>query len=68
MSGEAESLAIRPRGPIDTNVRVPGSKSITNRVLPMAFLAEGQSELTGCLLSDDTHVMCEALRALGYID
>jgi 3-phosphoshikimate 1-carboxyvinyltransferase len=65
MKGESESLAIRPRGPIDTNVRVPGSKSITNRVLPMAFLAEGSSELTGCLLSDDTRVMCEALRALG---
>lgn len=65
MSNESESLAIRPRGPIDAIVRVPGSKSITNRVLPMAFLAEGQSELTGCLLSDDTRVMCDALRALG---
>jgi len=65
MANESESLAIRPRGAIDANVRVPGSKSITNRVLPMAFLAEGQSELTGCLVSDDTRVMCDALRALG---
>lgn len=65
MSDDSESLAIRPRGPIDASVRVPGSKSITNRVLPMAFLAQGQSRLSGCLLSDDTRVMCDALRALG---
>jgi 3-phosphoshikimate 1-carboxyvinyltransferase len=31
----------------------------------MAFLADGHSELSGCLISDDTQVMCEALRALG---
>ena len=60
-----EPRAIRPRGPVDSKVRVPGSKSITNRALPMAFLAEGQSELRGCLKSDDTRVMCDALRALG---
>lgn len=65
MSSGSESLTIRPRGPIDANARVPGSKSITNRALPMAFLAQGRSELTGCLLSDDTRVMCDALRALG---
>ena len=65
MSQDAEALAIRPRGPIDSNALIPGSKSITNRALPMAFLAEGQSELSGCLWSDDTQVMCDALRSLG---
>ncbi|MCP4039673.1 MAG: 3-phosphoshikimate 1-carboxyvinyltransferase [bacterium] len=65
MTEDAQSLPIVPRGPIDANVRVPGSKSITNRALPLAFLATGDSELTGCLRSDDTEVMCEALRALG---
>jgi 3-phosphoshikimate 1-carboxyvinyltransferase len=65
MSNDSKGLMIRPRGPIDANPLVPGSKSITNRVLPIAFLAEGRSELTGCLVSDDTRVMCDAVRALG---
>ncbi len=65
MTENTDSLPVRPTGPIDASVRVPGSKSITNRALPLAFLAEGESELTGCLRSDDTEVMCNALRALG---
>lgn len=60
-----EELAIETRGPIDACVRVPGSKSITNRALPIAALADGESRLSGGLVSDDTKVMCEALRALG---
>ncbi len=60
-----EELSIETRGPIDAVVEVPGSKSITNRALPMAALAQGESQLSGCLESDDTRVMCEALRALG---
>jgi 3-phosphoshikimate 1-carboxyvinyltransferase len=46
-------------------VRVPGSKSLSNRVLVLAALARGESELTGVLDSDDTQVMARALRALG---
>src|SRR5262249_21320851 len=46
-------------------VRVPGSKSLTNRALLVAALADGQSVLTGALDCDDTRVMIEALRALG---
>jgi 3-phosphoshikimate 1-carboxyvinyltransferase len=65
MSKHAESLAVQPGGPIDATVQVPGSKSITNRALPLAFLAQGESVLTGCLRSDDTQVMCEAVAALG---
>jgi 3-phosphoshikimate 1-carboxyvinyltransferase len=46
-------------------VRVPGSKSLTNRALVAAALASGESRLEGGLRSDDTEVMIEALRALG---
>ncbi len=59
------SLAIAPRGPLDAEVRVPGSKSITNRVLLIAALAAGESRLEGALSSDDTRVMQAALVALG---
>jgi 3-phosphoshikimate 1-carboxyvinyltransferase len=45
--------------------RVPGSKSITNRALVLAALAEGESRLEGVLESDDTRYMREALEALG---
>lgn len=46
-------------------VRVPGSKSITNRALLCAGLAHGRSELHGALVADDTEAMAGALRALG---
>ncbi|MEZ4281626.1 MAG: 3-phosphoshikimate 1-carboxyvinyltransferase [Myxococcota bacterium] len=58
-------LAIEPRGPLAGRVRVPGSKSITNRALLLAALAEGESVLEGGLESDDTIVMRRALAALG---
>jgi 3-phosphoshikimate 1-carboxyvinyltransferase len=59
-------LAPRPAaGPIDATVAVPGSKSITNRALLVAALADGPSELTGALHSDDTRYMAAALNALG---
>ena len=46
-------------------VRLPGSKSISNRVLLLAGLAEGTTLLRDLLDSDDTRVMLDALRALG---
>jgi len=46
-------------------VRLPGSKSISNRVLLLAALAEGDTEVRDLLASDDTERMLEALRALG---
>lgn len=47
-------------------VQPPGSKSITNRALLLAALADGESTLDGALLdADDTQVMAEALRTLG---
>ncbi len=46
-------------------LRLPGSKSISNRTLLLAALARGATTLTGLLDSDDTRVMRDALRALG---
>ena len=62
----AEVLAVEPldRAP-DATVRVPGSKSLTNRSLVCALLAEGTSTIAGALRSDDTEAMADAIRALG---
>lgn len=49
------------------SVRVPGSKSITNRALPLAAMANGKSLLTGVLFADDTWAMIRALERLGYV-
>src|SRR6185312_12689424 len=46
-------------------VRLPGSKSISNRVLLLAALAKGETEIGGLLDADDTRVMREALGRLG---
>lgn len=59
-------LPIRPLDrPIDAIIEVPGSKSITNRALILAALADGNSVLEGALDSDDTRHMTGALTALG---
>lgn len=52
-------------GPLDAVVSVPGSKSDANRVLVVAALAPGRSELTGLPTGDDTTAMIGALTALG---
>jgi 3-phosphoshikimate 1-carboxyvinyltransferase len=46
-------------------VRLPGSKSISNRVLLLAGLCTGRTVVHDLLQSDDTRVMLDALRALG---
>lgn len=56
---------IVPREKIVATVRVPGSKSITQRALIAAALAEGDSRLTGPLASEDTDYTAKALRAMG---
>ena len=53
------------RWPLDATVRVPGSKSYTNRYLIIAALAPGRSTLEGVLFSDDTEAMIDCVRALG---
>jgi 3-phosphoshikimate 1-carboxyvinyltransferase len=60
-----DAIEIQPTGPLKASIRPPGSKSITNRALVCAALAEGESVLTGALRSEDTQVMIEALRRLG---
>lgn len=48
------------------SVNVPGSKSITNRALLIAAMANGKSVLNGCLFSDDSKYFLECLRTLGF--
>ena len=54
-----------PRTPLKGRAAPPGSKSITNRALLLAALADGTSRLTGALKSDDTARMAQALAAMG---
>ncbi|MGE3807437.1 MAG: 3-phosphoshikimate 1-carboxyvinyltransferase, partial [Gemmataceae bacterium] len=64
-----DQLEIKPlAGPPVASVRVPGSKSITNRALVLAALTSKgfATALRGALRSEDTEVMVEALRALGF--
>src|ERR1017187_5745972 len=52
--------------PVRAEITVPGSKSITNRALILAALADGEVTLQGALWSEDTQVMAEALQKLGF--
>ncbi len=56
---------IIPVETVDATVEVPGSKSITQRALIAAALANGTSTLTGPLASEDTHFTITALKAMG---
>jgi 3-phosphoshikimate 1-carboxyvinyltransferase len=56
---------VPPSHPLRGRVSPPGSKSITNRALLLAALANGVSRITGALKSDDTARMAEALVAMG---
>jgi 3-phosphoshikimate 1-carboxyvinyltransferase len=60
-------LQLVPRGPIDATLEAPSSKSLTNRVLVIAALAEGTSVLRHLLASDDTVAMTSGLRELGAL-
>ncbi|MCB1889876.1 MAG: bifunctional 3-phosphoshikimate 1-carboxyvinyltransferase/cytidylate kinase [Rhodocyclaceae bacterium] len=60
-----ETLDLPPLLSAAGSVRLPGSKSISNRVLLLAALAEGTSEIHDLLSSDDVDRMLEALSALG---
>ncbi len=52
--------------PVRAEITVPGSKSITNRGLILAALADGEVTLTGALWSEDTQIMVECLQKLGF--
>jgi len=60
-----DSLSLTPCGPVRGSIRTPGSKSITNRALVCAALADGASTLSGALDSEDTQVMLDSLHRLG---
>ncbi|MEW6284980.1 MAG: 3-phosphoshikimate 1-carboxyvinyltransferase [Chloroflexota bacterium] len=61
------SLRILPiNHPLSTTVRVPGSKSLTNRALLIAALANGTTKITNALFSDDSRYFANALRTLGF--
>src|SRR5262245_33622360 len=63
-----ELISIDPlSGPVHAEITVPGSKSITNRALVLAALADGETILHGSLWSEDTQVMVECLQDLGYM-
>ncbi len=51
--------------PPNARLGLPGSKSITNRALVVAGLADGESDLSGVLFSEDTHVMMDSLQKMG---
>ncbi len=66
-SGLPDLIEIVPLDrPVRAEITVPGSKSITNRALILAALAKGETTLEGALWSEDTQVMVEALRKLGF--
>jgi|SRR5690554_259748 len=62
-----KSKSIQLQGPRQTQgtIQLPGSKSISNRVLLLAALAQGTTRIENLLFSDDTHWMLSALTALG---
>lgn len=62
---KSPSLCLQPVRTARGHVNLPGSKSISNRVLLLAALAQGTTQLDGLLASDDTRVMLAALRELG---
>ncbi len=59
------SLLLAPAARAKGTVLLPGSKSISNRTLLLAALAQGATEIVDLLASDDTHVMLTALQKLG---
>ena len=58
-------LDLAPVGNVSGSVRLPGSKSISNRVLLLAALAKGKTQVRGLLDAEDTRVMLDALQKLG---
>eukprot|EP01113_Clastostelium_recurvatum_P042390 TRINITY_DN6867_c0_g1_i6.p1 TRINITY_DN6867_c0_g1~~TRINITY_DN6867_c0_g1_i6.p1 ORF type:complete len:1625 (-),score=356.69 TRINITY_DN6867_c0_g1_i6:74-4948(-) len=60
----SKMVQVVPGAPINGQIRVPGSKSLSNRVLLLAALAEGECRVSGLLHSDDTQVCLKALKQL----
>ena len=61
-----DAIRLHPiSGPVDRTICLPGSKSLTNRALLTAALADRTSELTGVLFAEDTECMMDCLGRLG---
>jgi 3-phosphoshikimate 1-carboxyvinyltransferase len=61
------AISIQPvPHPLSASLRVPGSKSLTNRALMVAALSDGKTVLTNALFSDDSLYFVESLRRLGF--
>ncbi|WP_150314853.1 3-phosphoshikimate 1-carboxyvinyltransferase [Enterobacter hormaechei] len=60
-----ESLTLQPIARVDGTINLPGSKSVSNRALLLAALANGTTVLSNLLDSDDVRHMLNALKALG---
>ncbi|TFH74882.1 3-phosphoshikimate 1-carboxyvinyltransferase [Gammaproteobacteria bacterium LSUCC0112] len=59
------TLTLNPVSHIQGDVTLPGSKSLSNRILLLAALAKGETRISNLLDSDDVRFMLQALRALG---
>lgn len=66
-ASETKILLSVKNGTLEGSVAVPGSKSLTNRALLLAALSEGETRLTGCLVSKDSELMGQALRDFGVL-
>ncbi len=64
LQGVERVVLYPPPGPVVAEIRVPGSKSATNRALLLAGFAKGPSRLSGILKSDDAYWATEALKSL----
>jgi len=62
---DASVLQLKAPRALDADVRPPGSKSLTNRALLLAALAQGRTRLSGLLIADDTQRMRTCLERLG---
>lgn len=62
-----EVMLFPPLIPVNKDITVPGSKSLTNRALILAALATGTSTLTGILQSDDSYWCIDSLKKLGTV-
>src|ERR1700730_6712527 len=60
-----DRLTLEPIARFQGTLELPGSKSLSNRILLLSALAEGETQVTRVLDSEDTEVMLSALRALG---
>ena len=62
-----ESITLQPAKQVGGTIKLPGSKSISNRTLLLAAFANGVTEIRDLLASDDTARMLEALEKLGIL-